>query len=67
MFYVIHFHSEMCHNGITGLNVYIYICNAFYATYMCILYHVIMRTCTRAPYLWADFLPIVHLTFMGMA
>ena len=23
--------------------------------YMCILNHVIMRTCTRAPYTWADF------------
>ncbi len=26
-----------------------------------------MRTCTRAPIIWADVWAIVHLTFMGMA
>ena len=50
-----------------GLNVYIYICSPFYATSICILNVVIIRTCTRASYLWADFLSFVHLTFMDMA
>ena len=39
--------------GIIGLNVYIYIilCR-FFATSMCILNFVIMRTCTGAPNIW---------------